>query len=94
MLLMILVSLMIIIGMFFILTSFIGLIRFKDFNSKIHASSIIETLGIGLIMLAIALLQPNFLNSLKILLMIILLWLLAPVSTHLIAKAYYVKEKK
>ncbi len=70
------------------------MLRFKDFNSKIHASSILETLGVGLVLFGLALMQSNFFNGLKIIMIILFLWILAPVATNLIAKAYYIKHKK
>jgi multicomponent Na+:H+ antiporter subunit G len=73
-------------GLFFIITSILGLIRMPDSFAKIHALSISEVLGIPLILIGLALLQNSLFASLKVLLLIPIMLIVGPVSTHYIAK--------
>lgn len=74
-------------GFLLMTVSAIGVLRLPDFYTRLHASSIGETLGI--IMAGVGLIIYHGLNptSLKILLIIITLFLANPVGTHLIGKA-------
>lgn len=82
------------IGSFFILTSILGLIRLPDFFTKIHASSIADSLGIPLCLLGLALLQHSLINSAKILGIIVLFFVLGPTSSHALAKTAWIKRNK
>ena len=83
---------LIIVGCFFIFTGIIGIIRFKDLYIKLHANSVSDSLGIPLTMFGLALLQNSFLSTLKILCILIFLYIISPMSSHIIAKIKYYKE--
>jgi multicomponent Na+:H+ antiporter subunit G len=78
-------------GLFFILTGSIGLVRFPDVYSRMHATGLISTLGICCI-LTTSLIFFNWVAhtlSIKELLLIVALLLTAPVGTHMIIQAAY-----
>ncbi len=84
----------IIIGLFFIITAQIGVIRLKiDFLTKIHATSIADSLGFSLCFIGVGLinLQSNITG--KYFLLALILLLVSTMSTHSIAKFYTDKEK-
>ncbi|SDB59242.1 multisubunit sodium/proton antiporter, MrpG subunit (TC 2.A.63.1) [Desulfonatronum thiosulfatophilum] len=60
-------------GAFFFLAGTVGLLRFPDSLSRIHALTKADNLGLGLIALALVLTGDSLSESLKI----ILIWLLA-----------------
>ena len=62
-------------------------LRLPDFFSRLHASSIGETLGITLAGIGFIIYEGLDLVSLKILIIIAALFLVNPVGTHLIGKA-------
>ena len=83
------VSIALVIGAFFTLVGSIGLLRFPDFLSRLHAPTKATTLGLGTILLAsllhfgagrgeISLHEP---------LIILFLFMSAPVSAYLLARA-------
>lgn len=79
-------------GVFFLLIGSIGLIRLPDFFSRTHATGKADTLGIllvisGLIILELSL--GNFINSAKLLVIIIFVALTNPTATNALAKAAY-----
>ncbi len=74
-------------GSFFCLTGAIGLLRFPDFFSRIHAASITDTLGAGLILVGL-MFQAGWTLTLPKLILILLFSLLAgTTASHAMAKA-------
>jgi len=74
-------------GSFFCLTGGIGLLRFPDFFSRIHAASLTDTLGASLIMVGLVF-QAGFNIVMVKLIMILLFSLLAgTTASHAMGKA-------
>lgn len=76
-------------GAFLVLVGSIGLVRFPDFFSRLHAPTKATTLGLGAMLLA-SMLYFGFMQdgpSGREVLIILFLFLSAPVSAHLMAKA-------
>jgi multicomponent Na+:H+ antiporter subunit G len=84
----------ILVGAFFTLSGILGIIKFPNIFSKIHASSVADAVGIPIMLFGLALVQITFKDAAKILLMIPLLWLLAPIATQLLAKAAYKEQNR
>ena len=78
---------LLLIGFAFMVVSAVGVVRLPDFFSRLHASSIGETLGIVLVGFGLILYNGLEFSSAKILLIVIALFFVNPVGTHLIAKA-------
>ena len=83
----IIAALLIIVGGGFMFVSALGVIRLPDFYTRLHASSIGETFGLVLAGLGMVIYHGMNLTSAKILLIIIALFLVNPIGTHLIGKA-------
>ena len=75
------------IGLLFILTAVIGILRLPDFYSRLHAMGKCDTLGVVLVLLALALYHGLSLNSVKILLIAVAIWLANPTATHALGRA-------
>ncbi len=65
----------------------IGLIRFPDFFTRIHAASVIDTLGCMLIFAGLILQAGPGLVTIKLLLIILFILFTSPASTHALAKS-------
>lgn len=74
-------------GMIAIFSGIIGFFRFPDFYTKIHAAGVIESCGVPLSLVGLAFLQNDFISAFKLALVVILILILNPISTHAIAKA-------
>ena len=87
----ILVSGLLLIGLFFLLTGTFGLLRLKDVYTRMHATSKSTTFGVaGVVLAALFYLRYLGLSSgLKEFLIVIFLFLTAPVGAHMIARAAY-----
>lgn len=84
-----LISLLILAGAFFTLAGSIGLVRFPDFFLRLHGPTKSTTLGVGSLLLASALhfsSQEAQIRFPEVLIMLFL-FMTAPVSAHLLAKA-------
>jgi multicomponent K+:H+ antiporter subunit G len=84
-----LTSLLILIGAFFTLVGSIGLFRLQDFMSRLHGPTKATTLGVGGVLLASLLYFGTHGDGISLheLLIGMFLFITAPVSAHLLAKA-------
>lgn len=82
-------------GSFFIMSSVLGLFRFPDFFTKIHAAGVADSFGIPLCLLGLSLAQSSLLGAIKVLGITLLFFLLSPTSNHALIKAAWMhKEQK
>jgi multicomponent K+:H+ antiporter subunit G len=85
----ILLSALILIGAGFTLIGSLGLLRLRDFYSRLHAPTKATTLGVGSLLLASAVFFSNQDDGLSLheVLVTLFLFITAPVGAHLMAKA-------
>ncbi len=79
-----------IIGGFGVLIGAIGIVRFPDFYTRLHASGITDTAGAELLLLGMMLQAPNWLVFAKLVFVGFFLFMTSPVSAHAIAHAAWV----
>jgi len=65
----------------------IGLFRFPDFYSRVHAAGVTDTLCAGLVLLGLMLQAGLTLISVKLVLILVFLWLTSPVASHSLVEA-------
>ena len=63
-----------------------GVFKFQYVLNRMHAAAMGDTLGIGVSMSGLILLSGLNYTSLKMALIIVLLWLASPVASHLISR--------
>ena len=74
-------------GSFFTVVGAIGLVRMPDVFTRMHAASVIDTLGVGFLIVGM-MLQAGFgLVTLKLLFLLALFFFTGPVVTHALAQA-------
>ncbi|MBK6629792.1 MAG: monovalent cation/H(+) antiporter subunit G [Betaproteobacteria bacterium] len=74
-------------GGFFCVVGALGLLRMPDFYTRMHAASVIDTLGAGLILLGLILQAGFTLVAAKLVMIGLLLFFTGPVVAHALAKA-------
>jgi multicomponent K+:H+ antiporter subunit G len=82
-------SFLIVLGGAFVLLGSIGLVRLPDIFTRLHGPTKATTLGVGAIVVAASIAQYVAAGeiSLKSLTVLLFLFITAPVSAHLLAKA-------
>lgn len=65
----------------------VGVIRFPDVYTRIHAASVTDTSGAGFVLLGMALMAPDWLVLVKVACILILLMLTSATSSHALANA-------
>lgn len=73
-------------GLFCMVTAVIGNFRFRDVLPRMHAAGVGDTLGIALIFAGITVLCGFSAFTLKLLAVVVLLWISSPTLSHLIMK--------
>lgn len=81
-------------GGFFCVVGAVGLLRMPDFYTRMHAASVIETLGAGLILLGLMLQAGFTLVAAKLLMIGLLIFFASPTATHALARAAMVRGLK
>ena len=74
-------------GAFFSLVGGIGLVRMPDFYTRMHAASVTETLGAGLMLAGLMVHNGLTLVSVKLAMIGLLILFASPTASHMLAKA-------
>lgn len=74
-------------GCFFIATGSIGLVRMPDLYTRLHATSIIDTVGAGLLLLGMMFQAGFTLITVKLIILLVLFFFTGPVASHALAQA-------
>ncbi|GIX46782.1 MAG: hypothetical protein KatS3mg131_0993 [Candidatus Tectimicrobiota bacterium] len=74
-------------GLGFILAGVVGVVRLPDFYTRLHAMGKCDTLGVALVVVALALEQGISLLSAKLLLISVFIALANPTATHALGRA-------
>ena len=74
-------------GGFFCIVGGIGLVRMPDFYTRMHAASVTDTLGAGLLLLGMLVQAGLSLVTVKLVIVGLLVFFSSPAATHALAKA-------
>ena len=80
-------ALFVLAGGFFLVVGGLGLVRLPDLFTRMHATGVGDTLGVGLFMVGFMFLVDLGGVTIKLVLVLLLLLLTGPVATHALAKA-------
>ncbi|MDH3636642.1 MAG: monovalent cation/H(+) antiporter subunit G [Gammaproteobacteria bacterium] len=82
-------ALCLLLGSFLCLSGGVGIIRFPDFYTRMHAVGVTDTLGAGMILIGLVLQNPEGLVVFKLLLILVMTVFINPVASHALAKAAF-----
>jgi multicomponent Na+:H+ antiporter subunit G len=74
-------------GGIFCLVGAIGMIRMPDFYTRVHAASVVDTLGAGLMLIGLLLQAGLTLIGMKLVMIGLLLLVASPTATHALVRA-------
>ena len=77
----------ILLGSFFMIVGTLGLVRMPDVFTRMHAASVVDTLGVGFLFLGMGFQAGLSLITLKLLFLLALFFFTGPVVTHALAQA-------
>ena len=63
-----------------------GMFRFDYAANRMHAAALIDTMGIALCVVGLAISAPDVFSALKLLLVAVFWWVSSPVSSHLLCR--------
>lgn len=86
------ISILILLGSFFILIAAVGLLRFKDLFSRMHATTKATSFGILILIIGVGLFYSTAIIWLKAAIVVIFIYLTAPLAAHSIAKSFDKKK--
>ncbi len=82
-------ALCLLLGSFLCLSGGVGIIRFPDFYTRMHAVGVTDTLGSGMILIGLMLQNPEGFVEIKLLLILVMTLFISPVASHALAKAAF-----
>ena len=85
---------LLLLGLGVFLLEIFGVFKFQYVLDRMHAAAMGDTLGIGASLLGLMLLNGLNVNSLKMALVVVFLWLASPVSSHLISRLEVVTNEE
>ena len=80
-------SALLLVGAVLALIGTIGVLRFPDFYTRLHAASVTDTAAVTLAVLGMALLAPGWAVVFKLAVVWLFLFLTGPTSSHAVANA-------
>ena len=83
-------GLLIVAGTVFLLTGVLGVLRFPDFYSRLHAAGKGDTLGQALVLVGLMLVAGLTLVSVKLAFVIIFVFIFNPTATHALARGAWI----
>ncbi|MBV0899537.1 MAG: monovalent cation/H(+) antiporter subunit G [Wolbachia endosymbiont of Fragariocoptes setiger] len=81
-------------GILLVMISSIGIIRFSDFYVKLHVAGIIDSSGAALLLTGIALQSELSMNTIKIVLLTLIIWINNSTNSYILAQTYYKMRNK
>ena len=77
----------ILMGVFFMVTGALGLVRLPDVFTRLHGAGMTDTMGAGFIILGLGLQAGLSVTTARLVLILLFLWFTSPIATHALAKA-------
>ncbi|MDX2477698.1 MAG: monovalent cation/H(+) antiporter subunit G [Gammaproteobacteria bacterium] len=80
-------ALFLLIGSFLCISGGVGILRFPDFYSRMHAVGVAETLATAMILIGLILHNPDFFVDIKLMIILIMTLFISPTASHALASA-------
>ena len=80
-------SICLLIGSFLCISGGVGILRFPDFYTRMHAAGVTDTLGAGMILIGLMLQSQDFLVFAKLVMILLMMLFINPTASHALAKS-------
>lgn len=74
-------------GALFMVSGAVGLLRFPDFYTRIHAVGVTDSVGAGLILLGLLLRTTAWETGIRLVIILLFMTVTSPTATHIVARA-------
>jgi len=74
-------------GSFLCISGGVGILRFPDFYTRMHAVGVTDSLALGLVIIGLMLQSPATIVTIKLIMILLLGLLISPAASHALAKA-------
>lgn len=74
-------------GAVFVVSGGVGLVRFPDFYTRVHAAGVTDSAGAGLILLGLLLRGAGWETGVRLVIVLVFLALTSPTAAHVLAHA-------
>ena len=75
------------IGSFLCISGGVGILRFPDFYTRMHAVGVTDTLATAMILIGLMLQNPGGLVDLKLIIILLMTLFISPTASHALARA-------
>jgi len=75
------------IGSFLFLSGGVGILRFPDFYTRMHAVGVTDSLATSMILIGLILHNPDFLVDVKLIIILLMTLFISPTASHALANA-------
>ena len=79
-------AIFLLIGSFLCISGGVGILRFPDFYTRMHAVGVTDTLAAAMILIGLILQSPNSLVLIKLLIILVVTLFINPTASHALAK--------
>jgi len=80
-------ALFLLVGSFLCVSGGVGILRFPDFYTRMHAVGVTETLATAMILIGLMLQSPEGLVVLKLMIILLMTLFISPTASHALAQA-------
>lgn len=81
-------------GAALVLAGAIGVLRLPDLFTRMHAAGMIDSLGAGLVLIGLAIVEGFTTTTARLLMVLAFLWITTPTACHALAKSALAKGHK
>ena len=78
---------LLLIGSFLCLSGGVGILRFPDFYSRMHAAGVTDTLATAMILIGLILNNQDFMVDVKLIIILLMTLFISPTTSHTLASA-------
>lgn len=80
-------AIFLLIGSFLCVSGGVGILRFPDFYTRMHAAGVTDTLATAMILIGLMLQNPDDLVVLKLIIILLMTLFISPTASHALASA-------
>ena len=80
-------GLFLLLGSFLCISGGVGILRFPDFYTRMHAAGVTDTLATAMILIGLMLQNPDGLVVLKLMIILLMTLFISPTASHALASA-------